>query len=133
MNAQLKEIAKVWPDIQNIFSVPHNEKDYKKLVNLLDSLIDEVGDDESHPLASLMETLGSLIETYETHELPEIEGNPIDTLKALMEEHGIRQSDLPEIGSQGVVSEIMSGKRQLNIRQIKVLGKRFNVSPVVFV
>ncbi|RLB84219.1 MAG: transcriptional regulator [Deltaproteobacteria bacterium] len=133
MNAQLKEIAKVWPDIQNIFSVPHNEKDYKKLVNLLDSLIDEVGDDESHPLASLMETLGSLIETYEAHELPEIEGNPIDTLKALMEEHGIRQSDLPEIGSQGVVSEIMSGKRQLNIRQIKVLGKRFNVSPVVFV
>ncbi len=133
MNAQLKEIAKVWPDIQNIFSVPHNEKDYKKLVNLLDSLIDEVGDDESHPLASLMETLGSLIETYEAHELPEIEGNPIDTLKALMEEYGIRQSDLPEIGSQGVVSEIMSGKRQLNIRQIKVLGKRFNVSPVVFV
>ena len=133
MNAQLKEIAKVWPDIQNIFSVPHNEKDYKKLVNLLDSLIDEVGDDESHPLASLMETLGSLIETYETHELPEIEGNPIDTLKALMEEHGIRQSDLPEIGSQGVVSEIMSGRRQLNIRQIKVLGKRFKVSPVVFV
>lgn len=133
MNAQLKEIAKIWPDIQNIFSVPHNEKDYKKLVNLLDSLIDEVGNDESHPLASLMETLGSLIETYEAHELPEIEGNPIDTLKALMEEHGIRQSDLPEIGSQGVVSEIMSGKRQLNIRQIKALGKRFNVSPVVFV
>ena len=133
MNAQLKEIAKIWPDIQNIFSVPHNEKDYKKLVNLLDSLIDEVGNDGSHPLASLMETLGSLIETYEAHELPEIEGNPIDTLKALMEEHGIRQSDLPEIGSQGVVSEIMSGKRQLNIRQIKVLGKRFNVSPVVFV
>ena len=133
MNAQLKEIAKVWPDIQNIFSVPHNEKDYKKLVNLLDSLIDEVGNDESHPLASLMETLGSLIEIYEAHKLPEIEGNPVDALKALMEEHGIRQSGLLEIGSQGVVSEIISGKRQLNIRQIKALGKRFNVSPAVFV
>ncbi len=35
MNTQLKEIAKVWPDIQTIFSVPHNEKDYNKLVNLL--------------------------------------------------------------------------------------------------
>ncbi|MEE8430447.1 MAG: helix-turn-helix domain-containing protein [Candidatus Desulfatibia sp.] len=133
MNAQLKEIAKVWPDIQNIFSVPHNEKDYKKLVNLLDSLIDEIGNDESHPLASLIETLGSLIETYEAHKLPEIEGNPVDALKTLMEEHGIRQSDLLEIGSQGVVSEIISGKRQLNIRQIKALGKRFNVSPAVFV
>jgi len=36
----------------------------KKMVNLLDSLIDEVGNNESHPLASLMETLGSLIEAY---------------------------------------------------------------------
>ena len=132
MKAQHKEIARVWPDIQNIFSVPHNEKDYKKLVNLLDNLIDEVGNNESHPLASLMETLGSLIETYEAQKLPEIKGNPLDVLKALMEEHGIRQSGLPEIGSQGVVSEIISGKRQLNIRQIKALSKRFSVSPAVF-
>jgi HTH-type transcriptional regulator/antitoxin HigA len=130
---QLKEIAKVWPDIQDIFSVWHHEKDYKKLVSLLDSLIDEVGNNESHPLSSLMETLGSLIETYEAHTIPEMEGNPIDTLKVLMEEHGIKQSDLPEIGGQGVVSEILSGKRRLNLRQIKLLSKRFNISPAVFV
>ena len=133
MNTQLEVISKVWPDIQDIFSVPHNEKDYKKLVGLLDSLIDEVGNNESHPLSSLMETLGSLIETYETYNIPEIEGNPIDTLKVLMEEHGIHQSDLPEIGSQGVVSDILSGKRQLNLRQIKLLSERFKVSPAVFV
>jgi HTH-type transcriptional regulator/antitoxin HigA len=62
MNTQLKEIARVWPDIQPIFSVPHNKKDYDKLVNLLDSIIDEVGNNENHALASLMETIGSLIE-----------------------------------------------------------------------
>jgi HTH-type transcriptional regulator / antitoxin HigA len=133
MNAQLKEIAKVWPKVQNIFSVPHTEKDYEKCVALLDSLIDEVGNDELHPLASLLETIGSLIETYETRGLPEIEGDPVGALKALMEEHGTKQSELPEIGSQGVVSEIISGKRQLNIRQVKALGRRFNVSPAVFV
>ena len=133
MNTQLKEISKVWPDIQNIFSVPHNEKEYDRLASLLDSLIDEVGDNEKHPLASLMETLGSLIETYEGWNIPEIEGNPVDALKALMVEHGLKQSDLSEIGSQGVISEILSGKRQLNIRQIKILSKRFNVSPAVFV
>lgn len=132
MNTQLKEIEKVWPEIQNVFSVPHNENDYNKLVSLLDVLIDEVGDNESHPLASLMETIGTLVETYEAHNIPEIKGNPIDTLKALMEEHGLKQSDLSEIGSQGVVSEILTGKRQLNIRQIKILSKRFNVSPAVF-
>ncbi len=133
MNIQLKEIAKVWPDIQPIFSVPHNEKDYNKLVNLLDSLIDEVGNNENHPLTSLMETIGSLIETYESQYINEIEGNPIDALNALLDEHGLKQSDLSEIGSQGVVSEILSDKRQLNVRQIKMLSKRFKVSPAVFI
>jgi HTH-type transcriptional regulator/antitoxin HigA len=133
MNTQLKEIAKVWPNIQSVFSVPHNEKDYNNLVNLLDGLIDEVGNNESHPLSSLMETIGSLIETYESQHYPDIEGDPINALKALMKEHGLKQSDLPEIGSQGVVSEIISGKRQLNVRQLKLLSERFKVSPVVFV
>jgi len=92
-----------------------------------------VGENESHPLSSLMETIGSLIETYESRNIPDIEGNPIDTLKTLMEEHGLIQSDLPELGSQGVISEIFSNKRQLNVRQIKLLSKRFKVSPAVFV
>ncbi len=125
--------AKVWPNIQSVFSVPHNEKDYNNLVNLLDRLIDEVGNNESHSLSSLMETIGSLIEAYESKNYPDIEGDPINALKNLMEEHGLKQSDLPEIGSQGVVSEIISGKRQLNVHQIKLLSERFKVSPVVFV
>ena len=133
MNTQLKEIANFWPNIQSVFSVPHNEKDYNNLVNLLDSLIDEVGNNESHLLSPLMETIGSLIEAYESQNYPDIEGDPINALKTLMEEHGLKQSDLPEIGSQGVVSEIISGKRQLNVRQLKLLSERFKVSPVVFV
>jgi len=132
MNTQLKKIAKVWPDIRPIFSVPHNENDYNKLVNLLDDLIDEIGNHENHPLASLMETIGSLIEIYENQHFSEKEGNPVNVLLSLMEEHDLKQSDLSEIGSQGVVSEILSGKRQLNIRQIKILSKRFKVSPAVF-
>ena len=57
----------------------------------------------------------------------------VEVLRYLMEEHGLRQADLPEIGSQGVVSEILSGKRELNLRQIRELAKRFHVSPAVFV
>ena len=132
MNTQLEKIAKIWPGIQNIFSVPHNQKEYKRIVHILDGLIDEVGENESHPLASLMETLGSLIESYEAQNIPEIEGNPSGALKSLMEDHGLKQSDFPEIGSQGVISEILSGKRQFNVRQIKLLSKRFKVSPAVF-
>ena len=115
-----------------MLAVPHTEAEYDRLVGLLDELIDEVGEDESHPLASLMETLGSLIAAYEASHFPEPEGTPVDALKMLLEEHGLTQSDLPEVGSQGVVSEILSGKRQLNIRQVEALSKRFSVSPAVF-
>jgi len=43
----------------------HTEKEYENLVAVLDDLIDEVGEDEVHPLASLMEVVGVLIEKYE--------------------------------------------------------------------
>lgn len=133
MNRQLEKIVKVWADIQPIFSVPHNEKSYNKIVSLLDSLIDEIGNNEKHLLASLMETIGSLIETYESQYVNQMKSDPVDILKYLITEHGLKQSDLSDIGSQGVVSEILSGKRQLNIRQIKTLSKRFSVSPAVFI
>ncbi len=133
MNAPLKQIAEAWPAVRDALSVPHSEKEYLELRRILDALIEEVGEDESHPLSSLMETLGSLLELYESQNTPEMEGGPLEALRTLMEEHGLTQSDMPEIGSQGVVSEILSGKRQLNVRQIKLLSKRFSVSPSVFV
>ena len=133
MNTEIKKIAKVWPVVRDVFTVPHNNKEYKKLVSLLDSVIDEVGEDENNPLASLIEPLGSLIESYESHHVQEPTGDPIETLKYLMQEHGLKQSDMKEIGSQGVVSEVLVGKRSLNSRQIKALSKRFGVTPAVFI
>jgi HTH-type transcriptional regulator/antitoxin HigA len=52
--------------------VPHTEEQYNKLVQFLDKLIDEVGENESHPLASLMEIIGILIEQYENNHVPEL-------------------------------------------------------------
>ena len=132
MITQIEDIAKVWSTVQDVFSVPHSEKEFQKLVSLLDGVTDEVGENESHPLASLMETLGSLVETYEASHVVEPVGSPIDALKNLMAEHGMRQSDLKAIGSQGVVSEILQEKRSLNIRQVKALSEIFHVSPAVF-
>lgn len=133
MTTQLEEVARIWPEIQHVFTVPRTEAEYNRLVGLLDDLIDEVGEDESHPLASLMETLGSLVESYETMHIPEPQGDPVETLQMLMEEHHLTQKDLSDIGSQGVVSEILSRKRKLNLRQIEALSQRFHVSPDVFI
>jgi HTH-type transcriptional regulator/antitoxin HigA len=52
--------------------VPHTEAEYDRLVSLLDRLVDEIGEDESHPLASLMEIVGVLIQKYEDEHVPEL-------------------------------------------------------------
>jgi len=133
MNKQLENISKVWPSIKSTFSVPHSERKYLALVKTLDSLIDEVGNNQKHKLAPAMETIGKLIENYENQVHTINESSPIEALKYLMHEHGLKQSDLKEIGSQGVVSEVLTGKRALNLDQIKKISKRFHVSPVVFI
>ena len=69
---KIKKAVNVWSSISEIVYVPHTEEEYQKLVNLLDSLIDEVGEDETHPLASLMEIIGVLIEKYENEHILEI-------------------------------------------------------------
>lgn len=92
------------------------EVEYYQAVTILDAIVDKIGEQETQPLADLAETLGLLIETYEDAHLPFSDSSAPDILRTLMEEHGLTQADLPEIGSQGVVSEILSGKRDLNIR-----------------
>ena len=78
--------------------------------------------------------VGLLIAQYDEENGPRIEtASPQEVLKFLMDQHELKQSDLrKEIGTQGVVSEILSGSRKINVRQAKALGKRFGVSPVVF-
>ena len=73
-----------------------------------------------------------LIEAYDAEHHALADASGLEVLKYLMEEHGLTQSDLPEIGSQGVVSEVLRGKRELNVRQIEKLAARFHVSPAAF-
>jgi HTH-type transcriptional regulator/antitoxin HigA len=61
----IEHITPVWNDFSKYVHVLHNEEDYEKAVSLLDSLVDMVGENESHPLASLMELVSVLIENYE--------------------------------------------------------------------
>ena len=133
MIAELEKVKSVWPDVKDLLSVPRDKKHYNKLVKALDELIDEIGENEKHPMVPLMETIGSLIEIFENENLTPIEADPIDVLKSLMQENGLNQKDLPEIGSQGVVSEVLNGKRLLNTRQIRELASRFNISPAAFI
>jgi HTH-type transcriptional regulator/antitoxin HigA len=132
MSAIPKDIETHWATIGPILSI-RNEREYDLAVKRLDQLLDEVGANERHPLYGLLDALGTLIRSYEEehHPIPECSG--VDILWFLMEEHDLKQSDLPEIGSQKIVSKVLSGKQELNIQQIRALAKRFRVSPAVFI
>jgi HTH-type transcriptional regulator / antitoxin HigA len=68
----VSKTAAAWSSLAGKIYVPHSDAEYQQLVALLDSMIDEVGEDESHPLASLMEIVGVLIEKYEDEHVPEL-------------------------------------------------------------
>ncbi|HNB51764.1 MAG TPA: helix-turn-helix domain-containing protein [Anaerolineales bacterium] len=125
------EIQTHWVVIQPILSI-RNEEEYDAAIERMNALLDEVGTDETHPLYELLDTLGTMIRVYEEEHFPFPAVTGTDALRYLMEEHHLKQADLPELGSQGVISEILSGKRELNVRQIQALAERFHVSPGVF-
>ena len=110
-----------------------DEAHYARMSEMLDALLEETQGDENHPAMGLVDIVGDLIEHYEDehHPLPQTTG--VQALKFLMEQHGLRQSDLSDLGSQGVVSEILAGKRELNLRQVRALSERFGVSAATFI
>ena len=132
MTAITQDMHNHWTAISPLLVV-RNEQEYDLAVERLNDLLDEIGTNEQHPLYALLDTLGTVLHVYEEkyHPMPECSGAAM--LGFLMDEHGLTQSDLPEIGSQEVVSEILHGKRELNVRQIRALAERFKVSPAVFI
>ena len=73
-DADVMTVTTHWVELAKTIFVPHGESEYRQLVAFLDGLIDEVGEDETHPLASLMELVGVLIERYEDEHVPELAG-----------------------------------------------------------
>ena len=133
LDQELADTIKVWPVVSKVLSTFETEQQYNKVVGWLDELIDEASENEPPLIESLIDTLGTLVKDYEDRNIPEPSADLIDCLRFLMEEHNLNLSDLPEMGSQEVVSDILSGKKPLTVTQIKALSERFNVSPAVFV
>ena len=128
-----QQLMEVWPSISQYFAAPTNEEELDNLIEFADYLMDQTQGEIDHPLIGLLDLVGTLISDYERTHIPEPEGTPIGCLKYFMREYGLKQKDLTEIGSPGVISEVMSGKRELNKRQIKALSTRFGCNPAVFI
>jgi HTH-type transcriptional regulator/antitoxin HigA len=72
-NLDVDRTADAWSSLAGAVFVPHTGEEYRRLAALLDDVTDEVGEDESHPPASLVETVGVPVERYEDEHVPELE------------------------------------------------------------
>ncbi len=72
LREELGSALQAWNGLKSLVYVPHTEEAYRQLVALLDELVDEVGEDETHVFASLLEVIGVLIERYEDEYVPEL-------------------------------------------------------------
>jgi HTH-type transcriptional regulator/antitoxin HigA len=100
----------------------------------MNTLIDRVGDRENHILTGLLDVVSAFVSDYEEQNVEIPTASPAAVLQFLMEQRKLRQIDLAEdFGSQSNVSEVLSGKREINARQARSLAARFGVSSAVFI
>ena len=111
-----------------------NEAQYAHLLEVLEALMKDEATADATSMTGLMNLLADRIRAYEEQTQPwPPHSTPASRLAFLMEQHGLRQSDLPELGPQSVVSELLRGNRTLNMRQTVALAKRFALPMEAFV
>jgi len=133
MNQQLENAMQHWNMVAPAIDCPKNQQDYETLLSNIQEAIELVENRTNSPLNGLIEAMASAAQKYEKDQIDSLRGGALASLKYLIKLHGVRQAELREIGSQGVVSEILNGKRTLTLRHVRELSKKFNVSPNVFV
>lgn len=119
-----------------LFKKPVNEKEYNNLEKIVDDLIDEVRENENHPLTIVMQIIGENLEEYDNKHYPPLSADisDIELVKYLMDTHSLHQKDLADIfGSQANVSKFLNGERALSKSQIMGLKKKFGISADLFV
>jgi HTH-type transcriptional regulator / antitoxin HigA len=119
-----KLLAKALPKV--IQSEKENDRCMKTLLALEQNTLTP----EEKDLADLL-TL--LIEDFEERRYQLPKASPLEAITFLMDQHGLKQKDLVDVfGTPSIVSEVLSGKRDLTKEHISRLSKRFRVSPELF-
>ena len=127
-------ILQAWIPFKDVVGVTsvRNEQDYAQARATIEVLLDEIGDDENHPLADVLDYLSDQVEAYEDERYAIPASEPKEVLRFLMDQHGLKQEDLSDCAPQGRVSDILNGRRSISKEIAKKLARRFNVSAALF-
>lgn len=127
-------ILRAWMPFKAVVGVTsvRTDDDYAQARATIDALIDEIGDDENHPLADVLDYLANQVKAYEDEHFAIPEAEPREVLRFLMAQHGLKQEDLADCAPQGRISDILNGKRGISKDLAKKLARRFNVRADLF-
>jgi HTH-type transcriptional regulator/antitoxin HigA len=131
---ETQAILKAWTPFKELVGVTsvRTEADYNKAIAFIDKLLDEVGDDEAHPLAEVLDLIATQVKAYEDEHVQIPDAEPREVLLFLIDQHGLKQGDLDDCAPQHRISEILSGKRSVSKEIAKRLANRFNVHADLF-
>lgn len=114
----------------NIYPI-HTEADYNTALNRIDEIFDAK---PGTPEGDELEILGILVDEYEKRHFPIDAPDPVEAVKFRMEQLGLTQSDLARlVGSKSRASEILSGKRSMSLRVIRVLNRKLNIPAEILI
>lgn len=122
-------ILRAWLPFKQTLGVTavRTDTDYQQALATLEVLLEAVGDDEAHPLAEVLDYLADQVKSYEDSHCSIPEAEPRAVLRFLMEQHGLKQTDLADCAPQSRISEILNGQRTVSKALAKRLAARFKV------
>jgi HTH-type transcriptional regulator/antitoxin HigA len=132
--SKTQAILQAWMPFKEAIGVTsvHTEKDYERATQTIDVLLDEIGDDEDHPLADVLDFLADQVKAYEDERFSIPKAEPRDVLRFLMDQHHLHQEDLSDCAPQSRISEILTGKRSISKAMAKRFAHRFKVHSDLF-
>ena len=131
---KMQAILQAWMPFKQAIGVTsvRTEEDYARATATIDMLLNEIGDNEDHPLVDVLDFLADQVKAYEDERCSIPKAKPHDMLRFLMEQHGLQQEDLSDCAPQSRISEILAGKRSISKENAKRFARRFNVHGDLF-
>src|SRR5260364_84139 len=132
--AEQQAILQAWLPIKERVGVTEvrTEADYRRAQATIEVLLNEIVDDEAHPLSEVLDYLSDKVKAYEDQHISVPEAPPHEVLRFLMDQHQLKQEDLSDCAPQSRVSDILGGKRAMSKEIAKRFAHRFHVHADVF-
>jgi len=110
------------------------DAEFDHFVEMMEALSRALARGEASPEEKMLHSLlSTLVKEYDDRAYPFPPGDPLRTLRYLMEQRGLRPVDLsPIFGARSITSLVLNGKRELSKAHIRKLAELFHVSPALF-